>query len=111
MHHRDVPDNPLGRLVSSSAFQNAILGLILIAAVLVGVETYAGIVAEHGQVLHLLDRVIIWLFALEAAQVRCRLVLPAHEPVASRQAAGGCDGASGCCTRIPSGVRVSKLWI
>jgi len=65
--HRDVPDNPIGRLVDHPAFQYAILGLILLAAVLVGLETFPSIVERYGDALHLLDQVIIWLFALEAA--------------------------------------------
>lgn len=67
VHHPQTPDNPLGRLVNSAAFQNAILGLILIAAVLVGIETYAGVMQRYGKLVHLLDWIIIWLFALEAA--------------------------------------------
>lgn len=63
---RDTPDNPLGRLVNSSLFQNAILGLILLAAVLVGIETYPSMIDRYGTLLHLLDKVIIWLFAAEA---------------------------------------------
>ena len=66
MHHPEIPDNPLGRFINSKAFQNAILGLILLAATLVGLETYAGLVEKYGKVLHLLDKIIIWLFVVEA---------------------------------------------
>lgn len=65
--HDQVPDNPFGRLVHTKAFQNAVLGLILLAAVLVGVETYPAIVERYHTLLHTLDKIIIWLFALEAA--------------------------------------------
>ena len=66
MHH-EIPDNPLGRLVHSAAFQRAILGLILLAAVLVGIETYPAIMERHHTLIHALDKIILWLFALEAA--------------------------------------------
>ena len=62
----DIPDNPLGRLVNSTLFQNAILGLILLAAALVGIETYASIVERHGKLLDTLNEAVKWLFALEA---------------------------------------------
>lgn len=63
-HH---PDNPIGRLVASSLFQNTILLLILLAAALVGIETYPAMVERYGTVLHLLDKIVLWLFVLEAA--------------------------------------------
>ncbi|MEM6260095.1 MAG: ion transporter [Planctomycetota bacterium] len=61
------PDNPIGRIVASKLFQNGILLLILFAAVLVGVETYPSVMAVHGDLLHLLDKIVLWLFVLEAA--------------------------------------------
>jgi voltage-gated sodium channel len=64
--HEQVPDNPLGRFVHSALFQNTILVLILLAAVLVGIETYPAIVERHHDLLYTLDWIIIWLFALEA---------------------------------------------
>ncbi|MEL7089856.1 MAG: ion transporter, partial [Planctomycetota bacterium] len=57
----------LKSLVESKAFGNTILGLIVLAAVVVGIETYPGVMARHGRLLHTLDEIIIWLFALEAA--------------------------------------------
>lgn len=53
------------RLAASVAFQRFILVLILLAGVLVGLETHAGFVARFGDVLHLLDRAILVLFVLE----------------------------------------------
>lgn len=67
MQDPQAPDNPIARLVNSALFQNAVLVLILAAAALVGLETYAGVMAEHGRLIHLLDRVVVWLFVLEAA--------------------------------------------
>jgi voltage-gated sodium channel len=54
-------------IVESPLFQNSILLLILLAAVLVGLETYPHIMEHHGSTLHLLDRLVIWVFAFEAA--------------------------------------------
>ncbi|MEM9415021.1 MAG: ion transporter [Planctomycetota bacterium] len=64
---KDHPDNPLGRLIASPWFQNTVLVLILLAAVLVGLETYPSVMDRHGDLLHLLDKVVLWLFAIEAA--------------------------------------------
>ena len=61
------PDNPIGRFVASGFFQNGILLLILFAAALVGIETYDAIMAKHGKLLHTLDEIVKWLFAVEAA--------------------------------------------
>ncbi|MFI4859914.1 MAG: ion transporter [Phycisphaerales bacterium JB063] len=66
MTHPDHPDNPLGRLIAGPWFQNTILALIVIAAVLVGIETYPAIMDRHGHLLHTLDKVVLWLFTLEA---------------------------------------------
>jgi voltage-gated sodium channel len=46
-------------------FQRFVLGLILIAGVLVGVETNPEVMRRHGDLLHALDRVILALFTLE----------------------------------------------
>ncbi len=53
-------------LVNSPWFGRAVLWLILLAALLVGLETSPRIVAEHGWWLHVLDEIVLWLFALEA---------------------------------------------
>ena len=53
------------RLAASGAFQRFILVLILLAGVLVGLETHAGFVARFGEVLHVIDRAILVLFVLE----------------------------------------------
>ena len=60
------PDNPIGRFVASGFFQNGILLLILLAAALVGIETYPAMVEQYGTLLHTLDKIVLWLFVLEA---------------------------------------------
>lgn len=54
------------RFVATWQFQYTVIGIVLIAAVLVGLETYPGIVERYGGVLHTLDTIVIALFALEA---------------------------------------------
>jgi len=57
----------LQKIVQSSLFQNFILLVILVAAVLVGLETYPTIMAEHAELLHVLNNAVLWIFAAEAA--------------------------------------------
>ena len=52
-------------LVASAAFQRSILTLILMAGLLVGLETHAGIVARFGDLLQVADRAVLLLFVLE----------------------------------------------
>ena len=52
------------RLVDSAAFQRFITGVILFAAVLVGVETDKAMVAAHGDLLHALDRIVLGIFCI-----------------------------------------------
>ena len=54
------------KLVQSSAFQNFILLIIVIAAVLVGIETYPTMVADYGETLDLLNQIVLWIFVAEA---------------------------------------------
>ena len=63
----EAPDNPIGRFVASKFFQNGILLLILLAAALVGIETYPAAVEQYGTILHTLDKIVLWLFVAEAA--------------------------------------------
>ncbi|WP_397607576.1 ion transporter [Silanimonas sp.] len=53
------------RLVQSALFQRVITGVILFAAVLVGVETDKAMVAAHGDLLHALDRIVLAIFCAE----------------------------------------------
>jgi len=53
------------RVVDAPGFQNAIMMVILAAAVLVGLETDKGIVAAHGDLLHALDAVVLGIFCIE----------------------------------------------
>ncbi len=53
------------RVSHSAAFQRFVIGLILLAGVLVGLETDRDLMARHGGLLHALDRSILALFVAE----------------------------------------------
>lgn len=55
----------LHRIVESKPFQNFIVGVILLAAVVVGLETYPSIVAQYGTILHALDQAVLVIFVVE----------------------------------------------
>ena len=57
--------NPIRRLVESAPFQAAVLALVLINAVLLGMETLAPVRAAIGPEILAFDRVIVVLFAVE----------------------------------------------
>lgn len=49
------------------AFEPLIIGVIAVAAVVIGLETSPVLMAEHGKLLHLIDKIILWIFVAEAA--------------------------------------------
>ncbi|MCZ8165130.1 ion transporter [Silanimonas sp.] len=53
------------RVVQATSFQHFITGVILFAAILVGVETDKAMVAAHGDLLHALDRIVLAIFGAE----------------------------------------------
>ncbi len=53
------------RIAGSARFTHFITAVIILAGVLVGVETSATIVAAYGPLLHLLDRAILLVFTIE----------------------------------------------
>lgn len=53
------------RVTSAPAFQRFILGLILLAGVLVGLETSPAVMEKAGGLLHAIDKVVLWLFVGE----------------------------------------------
>ncbi|HMP83434.1 MAG TPA: ion transporter [Verrucomicrobiota bacterium] len=52
-------------IVDSKAFQRFIILVILAAAVLIGLETSPALMARHGDLLHLLDKIILAIFSVE----------------------------------------------
>jgi voltage-gated sodium channel len=58
---------PLQRLVDSTAFNTAIIAVIVANAVVLGLQTYPGIVDRHGDTLDLLNTVFLGIFVVELA--------------------------------------------
>lgn len=57
----------LKNLVESSWFTRSIMILIIINAVILGMETYSEIMAEYGEMLKTIDHAILWIFVAELA--------------------------------------------
>jgi voltage-gated sodium channel len=53
------------KIANSDTFQNFILTAILIASVLVGLETYGAIATQYAPVFRLFDHLILWIFIFE----------------------------------------------
>ena len=58
--------NLIKQLVAAKAFHHAIVAVIVLAGVVAGLETSPAIMAEHGALLHALDRLILGVFICEA---------------------------------------------
>ncbi len=63
--HPAIVSRVIEKIVASAAFRRTIITLILINAITIGMETYRGLKDEYGQLLHVIDRVILALFTLE----------------------------------------------
>jgi voltage-gated sodium channel len=55
----------LHKIVISSSFQNSIIGVILFAGVLVGLETSPFMMERYGTILKTLDKIVLSIFVLE----------------------------------------------
>jgi voltage-gated sodium channel len=53
------------KIVDSKWFQYLIIFVILAAGVIVGLETYSSLMQTHGELLHLLDHIVLYIFVLE----------------------------------------------
>ena len=58
--------NLIKQLVASKAFHHFVVAVIVLAGVVAGLETSPAIMAEHGALLHALDRLILGVFICEA---------------------------------------------
>lgn len=56
-----------GKIAEAAWFQNFIIAIILLAGVVVGLETYPANIERWGSELHFLNAVILWIFILEIA--------------------------------------------
>ncbi|MCU0544626.1 MAG: ion transporter [Oscillatoriaceae cyanobacterium Prado104] len=57
--------NQIRKIVDSTAFQLFIIAAIIVAGVLVGLETVPEIAAKYALPIYILDRIIIWIFVGE----------------------------------------------
>lgn len=55
----------LRKIADAAWFQNFITAVIILAGVLVGIETYPDVVASFEGPMHLLDAIVLWIFVLE----------------------------------------------
>lgn len=53
------------KIVDSKAFQYFIIGVILAAGVIVGLETYPALMQTSGDLLHMLDHIVLYIFVVE----------------------------------------------
>jgi voltage-gated sodium channel len=53
------------KVVDSRRFQNLIIAIIVINATTLGLETSPQLVERHGDILHALDRIALWIFVAE----------------------------------------------
>ena len=60
------------QVVESRWFQISVLVVIVIAAIIVGIETYPQIVDQHAGLLTALNRIVLWIFVVEAAMKMIR---------------------------------------
>lgn len=61
-----MKDTIFKRIVESSLFNGFVLFMILLAGVVVGLETYPSIQNSYSATLHLIDQIILWTFVFEA---------------------------------------------
>jgi voltage-gated sodium channel len=52
-------------ITNSALFRRVVITLILLNAIIVGLDTYPQIHAAYGKIFHLMDRIILYLFSLE----------------------------------------------
>ena len=55
----------LKKVADSTAFSSFIIGVIVLAGIVVGIETYGDIASRHATLLHALDAIILWIFVAE----------------------------------------------
>ncbi|MCI0717106.1 MAG: ion transporter [Chlorobi bacterium] len=53
------------KITEAKAFQNFIIFVIIAAGVIVGMETYPAIMESSGEILHILDRIVLYIFVAE----------------------------------------------
>ena len=64
-HDSETAADKIGSITGSALFRRVVITLIAINAIIVGLDTYPYIHAAYGQSLWLVDRIILYVFALE----------------------------------------------
>ncbi len=57
--------NKLMQFIESNKFQMFIIGVIVLNAILLGMETSASIMTQYGELLHIIDKIILAIFVVE----------------------------------------------
>lgn len=65
MEESHTQSSPLARLVESRWFRATTFGLIVCSAAILGLETSPAIRNQYGDLLHVVETTIVWMFALE----------------------------------------------
>lgn len=65
------------KIVDAKWFQIFIILVIVSAGVVVGLETYPGLMESHGSLLHLLDHLILWIFV---AEIVLKIIAKGNKP-------------------------------
>ena len=60
-----LPKHQIEKIVESGLFRYFILGVILVSAIIVGLETYPAFYQSYYSLLHSIDRIILIIFAIE----------------------------------------------
>ncbi len=55
----------IARIVKSNTFEYTILAVIVLAGILVGIQTNPELVAKYGWLLEILDHIVVWIFVAE----------------------------------------------
>ena len=55
----------LKKIADDNRFQNFITGIIVLAGVVVGLETHPPLIEQYGTILHIINDLILWIFVVE----------------------------------------------
>jgi len=61
----ETMEDKIGSITNSALFRRVVITLILLNAIIVGLDTYPQIHASYGNIFHVTDRIILYLFSLE----------------------------------------------
>ena len=59
----DRTADKISSVTNSALFRRVVIALIVLNAIIVGLDTYPGTMSAYGEILHLVDRIILYLFS------------------------------------------------